>query len=92
MNLSTESAKTGEPIVRSLEYVFPHKGYAAILDQFMLGDNLLVAPIMKNGTSEKKIVLPPGNWKSWQGKKYKGGKSIVVNVGLNDIPVFELVK
>lgn len=92
MELSNESAKSGEPIVRSLEYVFPHNEYAAVLNQFMLGNNLLIAPIMKKGTTEKKVVLPPGKWKSWQGKKYKGGKSIVVNVGLNDIPVFELVK
>ena len=89
--LAKESAKTGEPIVRSMEYVFPHKGYAAINDQFLLGNNILVAPIIKKGVTERSVVLPYGKWKSWQGKVYKGAQIIVVKIGLNDIPIFELI-
>jgi alpha-glucosidase len=33
----------GEPIVRSLEYNDPHKGYEHIMDEFMLGEDILVA-------------------------------------------------
>ncbi len=92
LRLARESAITGEPIVRSLEYVFPHKGYADINDQFLLGDDILVAPVVRKGVSEKNIILPSGKWKSWQGKTYKGNKTITVNVELQDIPIFELVK
>ena len=38
MTLARESARTGEPIVRSLEYAFPHRGYESVRDEFMLGD------------------------------------------------------
>ena len=92
LHLAEESAVTGEPIARSMEYVFPHKGYASINDQFLLGNEVLVAPVLEKGATKRQVVLPKGKWKSWQEKTYKGGKTIVVNVGLNDIPVFELVK
>ena len=53
-----ESARTGEPIVRNLEYEFPHHGYANVKDQFMLGHQLMVAPMTTQGTS-RTIILPP---------------------------------
>lgn len=37
-------AKTGEPIIRHMEYAFPHQGFVDCRDQFMLGDKYLVAP------------------------------------------------
>jgi alpha-glucosidase len=45
LRLARESASTGDPIVRSLEYVFPRQGFELIKDQFMLGDSVLVAPL-----------------------------------------------
>ena len=35
--LARDSAQTGEPIVRSLEYAYPHQGYTALADEFLLG-------------------------------------------------------
>ena len=40
------SAKTGEPIIRHMEYAFPHQGFVDCKDQFMLGDRYLVAPVL----------------------------------------------
>ena len=54
LNLAKGAAKNGEPIVRSMEYVFPHKGYANIVDQFLLGDTILVAPYLKSGEGTRK--------------------------------------
>ena len=45
MELARQAAETGEPIIRSLEYEFPHCGYSGIRDQFMLGDSFMVAPL-----------------------------------------------
>ncbi|WP_344747319.1 TIM-barrel domain-containing protein, partial [Kribbella aluminosa] len=45
--LVEHAATTGEPILRSMEYVFPHQGYARITDQFMLGNDILVAPVLE---------------------------------------------
>jgi len=92
LQLAEESAHTGEPIVRPLEYVFPHRGYAAINDQFMLGDSILVAPVVEKGIRERRVILPPGRWESWQGEKYNGDKIISVPVSLKDIPVFSRIR
>ncbi len=92
LRLAHQSALTGEPIVRPLEYVFPHKGYAAITDEFMLGDSILVAPLLQKGVAERKIVLPPGKWKSPAGKIYRGNKTISLAVALDELPRFIRVK
>ncbi|MFK7934703.1 MAG: glycoside hydrolase family 31 protein [Saprospiraceae bacterium] len=89
MQLAESAAKTGEPIVRNMEYVFPNAGYAAIKDQFLLGDDILVAPVLAKNQTERKVVLPTGKWKSQSGKVYDGGKTITIAVGLDSIPYFE---
>jgi len=91
LELAKESARTGEPVVRSLEYVFPHQGYENIKDEFMLGNRILVAPIATKD-NERTIVLPKGKWKDNKGKTIKGPKKITVEIKLDEIPVFELIK
>ena len=60
--LAREAAATGEPIVRSLEYVCPHQGFAAVTDTFMLGDDLLVAPVLNKGETVRNVPFPTGCW------------------------------
>ena len=88
LNLAKKASTNGEPIVRSMEYVFPHKGYVDITDQFMLGNSILVAPYLSKGEGSRKVVLPKGAWKSDTGKVYKGGKTITINVSLTRLPYF----
>lgn len=91
LKLAKESAKTGEPILKNLEYVFPNQGFAEIVDQFMLGNDLLVAPMVGPG-NERNVILPKGKWKADDGKVYKGGESVVIGVPLNRLPYFEKIK
>jgi len=86
-----ESAISGEPIVRNLEYVFPHQGLHLIKDQFMLGNDLLIAPILSKGVSKRKVVLPKGKWLTPDGKVIKGGKTFEVDISLNSIPYFQRI-
>lgn len=88
--LAEQAAKTGEPIVRYMEYVFPHQGLAEITDQFMLGDDMLVAPVVEKGQVTRRVVLPAGNWKYQDGAIYKGGKTVEVAAPLNVLPYFSL--
>lgn len=88
LGLAKEAAKTGEPIVRSLEYVFPHQGLANITDQFMLGNTVLVAPFLKSGEGTRTVVLPKGKWKSDDNKMYRGGRKIEIQVPLDRLPYF----
>ena len=86
-----ESAKTGEPIVRHLEYAFPNEGFAECKDQFMLGDKYLIAPaVIKENT--RTVKLPKGRWKDDLGNIHKGGKSITIDVPLNRLPCFERLR
>ena len=91
MELVNRASKTGEPIVTPLEYRFPHLGYAQIKDEFLLGDEILVAPMLEKGFT-RKVILPPGEWKADDGKVYAGGQTVEINVPLERIPYFTLVK
>ena len=92
LELAKEAAVSGEPIVRNMEYVFPGAGYADIKDQFLLGDDILVAPVLKKDQKERMVILPKGKWKGFDGKNYKGGKEIKVDVDLSTIPYFQKLK
>ena len=92
MELTNKSAETGDPIIASMEYVFPGNGYEAIMDQFMLGDKLLVAPITEEGANKRSVVLPKGRWKADNGQFYRGGKTIEIDVPIDRIPYFEKIK
>lgn len=73
-----QSAQTGEPIVRHMEYAFPHQGFIDCKDQFMLGDKYLVTPILTK-EHKRKVMLPKGQWRDDTGKKYRGPKTIEVS-------------
>ncbi len=88
LELAHRSSTSGEPIVRYMEYEFPGEGFELCKDQFMLGERYLVAPMITKGT-ERTVVLPKGKWQDENGKRYNGGKSYVINVPIDRLPVFE---
>lgn len=92
LDLAKKSSVTGEPIVRPMEYNFPNQGFSEIKDQFMLGDEILVAPVVTQGQKGRHVVLPSGNWMDDTGKKYKGGQTINIDVPIDRLPYFKLVK
>jgi len=91
LEMAKASAKSGEPIVRNLEYMFPNQGYAAVQDQFMLGSKYMIAPVLER-TNQRKILFPKGLWKDEYGKLIKGPSVQDVTVPIDRLPVFELVK
>jgi alpha-D-xyloside xylohydrolase len=54
----------GRAIARPFGLAFPELG-AHPDDQYMLGDELLVAPVMTKGATSRKVLLPPGDWLDW---------------------------
>jgi len=83
-----DCGKTGEPIMRSLEYAYPGHGWERVDDEFLMGDRLLVAPQVDEGDS-RTVVIPPGRWKADDGQVYEGPKSITISVPLARLPYFE---
>ena len=88
--LARQSAKTGDPIVRPLEWSWPNRGYAAIKDQFMLGDDLLVAPVVTKGARSRRVILPAGQWVGDDGSTVVGPAEIEIKVPLSRLPFFRL--
>ena len=88
IKLVKESATSGEPIVRHMEYEFPKQGFARTLDQFMLGSEILVAPVLEKGATKREVKLPNGKW-SYLGKTdYQGGQTVTVDAPLEILPYF----
>ncbi|MCR5754933.1 MAG: glycoside hydrolase family 31 protein [Acetatifactor sp.] len=61
--LVENAEKTGEPILRYMTYEFPDEPVEKLIDQFMLGDKYLVAPITTKGETGRKVYLPRGEWR-----------------------------
>ena len=81
----------GIPPMRPLYYDFPADSSAVNLaDEFMLGPDLLVAPITEQGVLTRKVYLPTGaDWTdAWTEKPYAGGQWYEVPSPLERIPVF----
>ena len=87
MSLVKNASKTGEPIVRYLEYEFPHQGFSKVNNMFMLGSKYLVAPILSPNQYKLKIRLPKGLWRYVDSKIYEG--EVTVDAPLEILPVFE---
>lgn len=59
-----------------------------VKDQFLLGDSLLVAPIVP-GLKSRRVVLPPGRWYDFRTGKLAGENQIIdVSPALNETPLF----
>jgi alpha-glucosidase (family GH31 glycosyl hydrolase) len=59
-------------------------------DQFLLGDDLLVAPLFA-GQRERTVLLPEGTWYGLEsGEAFPGGREVTVAGDLDTLPVFVL--
>jgi len=86
------SSQTGLPIMRPmfLNYQDDENCYSTDAQyQFMVGENLLVAPVVSSTENFKKLYLPKGRWYDWNNNKTAvGGDWQVVAVPINKIPLY----
>ena len=85
-----EAHRTGVPLFRPLMLNYQDDPNTYNLDdQFMIGTDLLVAPIVKPDVIRRLVYLPKGVWYDyWTNKKYEGGKMISVEAPLETVPMF----
>ena len=86
-----EAHETGAPVMRTLFFEFPEDQTCwEIEDEYLLGGELLVAPVMDAGARKRTLYLPAGaDWKEYEtGVSYPGGQWITVDAPLESIPVF----
>ena len=86
--LAQHASATGEPIVRPMAYEYPDEGMESLTEQFMLGSNILVAPVVHKNAKEISVHLPKGKWIGWNGVCYDGGCMLKITVSLKDTPYF----
>jgi alpha-glucosidase (family GH31 glycosyl hydrolase) len=56
-----------------------------------LGDKLFIAIVVIKGAVKRKVVIPEGKWKSFDGQIIECTKTIELKVNLNDLPYFERI-
>jgi alpha-glucosidase (family GH31 glycosyl hydrolase) len=84
--LARSSARSGEPIMRSMAYACPNSGYERVSDQFLLGDRILVAPVLAQGARKRTIVFPGGTWRGDDGSEVRGPVTREVLAPLSRLP------
>lgn len=90
--LVAESEQNGEPILRNLEYNDPGQGYGRIVDQFMVGEDILVAPVVTPNTTVRNVVFPAGTWRDEDGNTWQGRQTCRVDAPLSKLLWFRRVK
>ena len=67
------AVKVGSPIIRPMWWLDnTDQNLYNISDQFLVGNEILVAPITDQNTYKRDVYLPKGNWKDEYGKVYSG--------------------
>jgi alpha-glucosidase (family GH31 glycosyl hydrolase) len=80
----------GEPLMRPLLLDFSDDPVVWRLDdQYCLGRDLLVAPVVEEGATSRRLYLPHGRWCDfWTGAEVDGNQWLETPVALDRIPVF----
>ena len=91
-NLFYQATATGAPVMRPLVWHYPHDPATFNLnDEFLLGPDLLVAPILAPGLKARAVYLPEGSWYRWEKgvtTPIHGPGQIVAHAPLDEIPLF----
>jgi len=89
--LAYENYTTGLPIARPLFFADPgDPRLHAESSAYLLGDALLVAPVLEEGAREVDVTLPSGMWMNMKTQDVeKGGQTIIADAPLESIPVFQ---
>lgn len=88
--LLAEARTTGTPMIRPLFWHYPNDPRSvACGNQFLLGQDILVAPILEAGVDARSVYLPPDLWYDyWTGEPLSGGESVLADAPLDRIPIF----
>ncbi len=82
--------RTGVPLFRPLVLNYQDDNNTYNLDdQFMIGNDILVAPVVKPDVTQRLVYLPKGVWYDyWTNKRYEGGTMFTISAPLETVPMF----
>ncbi len=92
-SLAWENASTGLPLVRPLGLYEPYNGirqYDSISDQYLWGRDVMVAPVMTQGATQRVIAFPDGEWIDFNNpsQRYAGHTTTVYPAPIQVLPLF----
>lgn len=90
-DLMWKGEKNGAPIIRPLLFNYQEDSNTyEINDEFLCGDNILIAPIVEQGLKQRLVYLPKGNkWIDyWTNEVHEGGKYIIKEAPIDICPIF----
>ncbi|MFJ8200690.1 TIM-barrel domain-containing protein [Streptomyces sp. NPDC096152] len=89
MALAHLARRTGAPYVRPVWWGAPEdRALRDCEDAFLLGDSLLVAPVLTPGTERRAVRVPRGRWyDTATGRTYEGPARVLVDAPASRIPV-----
>ena len=89
-NLFREAEQIGLPPMRPLILEYPDDPECETLDdQFLLGRDLLAAPVMGKGARSREVYLPDGQWLDyWTGERRTGPSRFIMDTPLETMPLF----
>jgi len=85
-----QATARGIPIMRPLVLAYQNDPRTHELDdEFLLGDALLIAPVMQPGATGRAVYLPAGKWYDfWTGEVVSGEQELWVDAPLETMPIF----
>ena len=85
-----ECAQTGLPIIRAMWLHYPNDPAAVARgDQYLWGRDILIAPVVEKGATNRRLYLPAGTWYDfWTAKPVAGGREIDRAVDLETTPLY----
>jgi alpha-glucosidase/alpha-D-xyloside xylohydrolase len=88
--LCRQAHDTGMPLIRALWLHYPHDADAITRgDEYLWGPDILVAPVVERGASERRVYLPEGDWYDyWTNEKNSGGREVTRKVDLATMPLY----
>lgn len=89
-DLCKQEEETGLPIMRPLVLHYEKdENVQNLNNQFMIGESILVSPVVEQGMCKKMVYLPEGEWYDyWTKEKIAGGRFIIRNAELDTCPIY----
>ena len=89
-DLFYQGQKTGLPVMRPLVLHYENdQNTREINDEFLVGENILVAPVVEQGARRRMIYLPEGTWYDyWTGQAIEGAGYILREAPLDICPIY----
>ncbi len=96
-HLSWQAHTCGAPVITPMLYYFDDDQCQSDISQFMVGESLLVAPVVEQGAIERSVYLPEvaGGWYRWHplsaldsAEWFAGGNTILSAAPLGTLPLF----